>query len=229
MAEDIAHPFSSVEALRFGWAKTFANLRPLLIIGAVGAFFALLEQAFSVPGEERALRALLLIIVRVLQVALTLVYVRVALKLHDGEPVDVWRPGALLADFFPFLLVYVLYALIVGVGIALLIVPGVIWGLKFGFAGFALVDKKLDPIEALRASSRLTDGVKTQLLAFALLMIGVNILGAIAFGIGLLVTIPTTCIAGAYVLRRLQARAEQRTRTAAQIPPLSAPPAAATP
>jgi hypothetical protein len=35
----------------------------------------------------------------------------------------------------------------------------------------------------------------------------VNLLGALAFGVGLLVTIPTSFVAAAHVLRRLQARA----------------------
>ena len=226
MTVDVVRPFASVEALRFGWDKTLANLKPLLIIGAIGAFFALLEQVLS---DEGALGALLMIIVRVVQVALTLALIRAALQVHDGEPVDVSRPGALLSEFFPFLLTYVLYGLIVGFGLVLLIVPGVIWGLKFFFATFLVADKKLDPIEALRASSRLTDGVKTQLLVFALLMGGVNLLGALALGVGLLVTVPTTFIASAYVFRRLQARAAERAQITAQIPPLSAPPATATP
>jgi uncharacterized membrane protein len=229
MNNDTARSFSSVEALRFGWTKTIANLKPLLIIGAVGAFLALLNQALRIPDDTGGLSALLMIAVQVLEVALTLVYIRVALKLHDGEPLDVTRPAGLLSGFFTFLLAYVLYSLIVVGGLVLLIVPGVVWALKFGFAGFLVSDKKLDPIEALRASSRLTDGVKTQLLVFALLLFAVNFLGALALGVGLLVTIPTTFIASAYVFRRLQVRAAERSQVTAQVPPLSAPPATAMP
>jgi hypothetical protein len=226
VSNDTAVPFSSTEALRFGWKKTTENLKPLLIIGAVGAFLALLNQALTNPDNPTGLGALLGLAIQVLQVAVTLAYVRVALKLHDGQPVDLSRPADLLANFLTFLLTTVLYWLIVAVGLVLLIVPGVVWGLKFGYAPFLVVDKKLDPLEALRESSRITQGLKGQLLVFALLLCAVNLVGALALGIGLLVTIPTTFIAAAYVLRRLQTRAGERLPATTQVPPLAAPPPA---
>lgn len=210
-------PFSSEDALRFGWTTTKANLKPLLLIGLVGAFLALLGQALSGDGPANGLRALMLLAVQVLQVALTMVWIRVALSLHDGQRLEWTRLPGLFSDFFTFLLAWVLYGLVVGVGFILLIVPGVIWALKFGFSGFLVVDRKLDPIAAFRESSRLTDGLKGQLFGFALLLIGLNILGALALGVGLFVTVPTTFIAAAYVFRRLQARAAQKVQPAPQI------------
>lgn len=224
MADETARPFSTLEALRFGWEKTKAHLKPLLVLGAIAAFLALLNQALTSPTGEPGLRPLLAIVVQLLQVAVTLVYFRSALKVHDGLPADLAHAPDLLADYFAFLLTSILYALIVAVGLVLLIVPGVIWALKFGFGGFLVVDKKLDPIEALRQSSRLTQGVKWQLLGFALVMFGVNLVGALALGVGLLVTIPTTLIAAAYVLRRLQVRAEVRAQPAPQAPAIPPPP-----
>jgi uncharacterized membrane protein len=224
--KDTAIPFSSVDALRFGWKKTTENLKPLLIIGAVGAFLMLLNQALTGSGDRSWIAPLLGLAVQVLQAAVILAYVRVALRLHDGQPVSVSRPADLLANFLTFLLTLLLYTLIVAAGLVLLIVPGVIWGLKFAYAPFLVVDKKLDPVDALRESSRLTQGVKGQLLAFALLMWAVNLVGAIALGVGLLLTVPTTYIASAYVLRRLQQRAGERSQASAQIPPLAAPPPA---
>ena len=156
-----------------------------------------------------------------------LAYVRSALRACDGKPVEVSRAPDLLADFLTYLLASVLVGLIVAAGFVLLIVPGIIWGLKFGFAGFLVVDRKLDPIEALRESNRLTMGTKWQLFAFALLAFGINLVGAIALGIGLMVTIPTTVIAAAYVLRQLQARATARVEPSPQHPPVPARPAPA--
>lgn len=202
--------FSISEALRFGWEKTKENIKPLLVIGAIGAFLGLLNQALVGPGGANGLRALLSLVVQVLQVGVSLLFVRAALLIHDGRKIDLSNPSLLLEDFFGFLLATILVGLIVAGGMILLIVPGVIWGLKFGFAGFLVADKKLDPIEALRASNYLTYGMKGHLFWFVLAMIGVNLLGAIALGIGLLVTVPTTIIAAAYVLRRLQVRAAER-------------------
>lgn len=221
MNGDTERPFSTSEALRFGWAKTLANLKPLLTIGAIGAFLALLNQALMGSGDRTGARPLLGLVVQVLQAGVTMAFIRVALKLHDGQPIDLSHPAELLAGFFTYLLTSILYFLIVAGGLLLLVVPGVIWALRYGFATFLVLDKKTDPVEALRESGRLTRGVKGQLLAFALLMFCVNLLGAIALGIGLLVTIPTTFIAAAYVLRKLQARAAAGAQPAPRAPPFT--------
>jgi uncharacterized membrane protein len=41
------------------------------------------------------------------------------------------------------------------------------------------------------------------LVLFVLLLIGINILGLLAFGIGLFVTIPVTFVANAWVFKKL--------------------------
>lgn len=218
MSNERGQAFSIEEALRFGWKTTRANLKPLLLLGLAGAFLGLLNQALASPGPGDGLRGLMLLFVQVLQAALVMVWIHTALLLHDGQKIEWPRPSSLAGDFLTFLLTWVLYGLLVGVGLVLLIVPGVIWGLKFGFSGYLVVDKKLDPIEAFRESNRLTRGVKGRLLELALVLLGVNILGAIALGVGLFITVPTTFIAAAYVFRRLQARVAQKTQPALQAP-----------
>jgi uncharacterized membrane protein len=97
------------------------------------------------------------------------------------------------------------------------------WVGSSGYSTFVVVDQRTDPIEALRKSSRLTDGVKGQLFWFGLLLIGVNLVGALALGVGLLVTIPTSFIAAAYVFRRLQQRADVLQRGAETARPVTSP------
>jgi hypothetical protein len=220
MADARARPFSSPEALRFGWRTTMANLKPLVALGALGGFLSLVNHALS---WEDGAGPLLAVGVRILQAFVTLALVRVSLKLHDGERIDWGRAGDLLAGFFPYLLTYVLYGLIVLGGLVLLVVPGILWAVQFGFATFAAVDAKLDPIEALRTSSRLTKGERWHLVGFGLVCLGANVLGLLAFGVGLLVTIPTTMLAAAHVFRRLQARAAIALPEAAYVTPPVAP------
>ena len=197
--------FSTAEALRFGWKKTKANLGPLLILGAVGAFLALLQGQLN--SGRSGTGALLGLVVQLAQVGVTMAWVRVALWAYDGEKVRVPQASALLPDFFSFLLASVLYGLFVAVGLVMFIVPGVFWAATFCFFGFAVLDQGLDPIAALRESHRLTVGARGQVLAFGLAALGVNLLGALALGLGLLVTVPTTFIAAGHVYRRLLSRA----------------------
>lgn len=200
-------PFSSGEALRFGWKATRENLRPLLILGLLGGFCGLLQQALTRPSESPGIAPVLGLVVQVVQAALFMAMLRVSLQICDGRSIDLNRPQDLLAHFFSYLLTTVLLALIVAGGLVLLVVPGVVWALRFGYAPFLVADAGHDPIEALRESARLTAGAKRQLLGFAVLALLVNLLGAMALGVGLLVTVPTTTIAAGHVMRLLQARA----------------------
>jgi uncharacterized membrane protein len=200
-------PFSIQDAFQFGWATTRQNFKPLLALGAVGAFLTLLHQALIRP-ESTGLGPVLALVVQAAQLALTLVYTRSAFLLHDGGHLDFSKPAELLRGFFTYLLTNILLALLVAFGTMLLIVPGVFWALKYGLAPFLVADDKVeDPLDAFRVSARLTEGSRGHLLVFGLAVIGANIVGAIALGIGLLVTVPMTLLAVAYVIRRLQAHA----------------------
>jgi uncharacterized membrane protein len=98
---------------------------------------------------------------------------------------------------------------VVAFGLVLLIVPGIILAIKYVFYDYLIIDKELGPLEALRESSRITGGVKWQLFIFMLLVFLINFAGILFFGVGLLLTIPATTIATAYVYRRLLARVEE--------------------
>jgi uncharacterized membrane protein len=108
------------------------------------------------------------------------------------------------ANFFPdFLIGSVLYALIVIGGLILLIVPGIIWAIKYQFYGYYIVDKKLSPFDALKRSGKTTYGHKWMLFKFALALIGINILGLLCLIIGLFATVPTTWNAMTMMYRTL--------------------------
>jgi hypothetical protein len=196
--------FVPSDELRFGWQKTIANLKSWLWLGAIGAFLSILQNALSRPSGAVAMRPLLVLCIQALQVGVTLAAFRIALGLADDRPFGDFDPKVLLAGYFPFLLTQILFGLIVAGGMLLLIVPGFIWAVTYVFAPLLCAAEGFDPVESLRESRRLTMGHRRSLFVFGLLCLGVNILGAFALGIGLFVTIPTTVIAMAHVLRRLQ-------------------------
>lgn len=61
----------------------------------------------------------------------------------------------------------------------------------------------MGPLESLKQSWNATKGETLQLFVFGLLMVGLNIIGALLFGIGLLVTVPITMIAVVYIYKKL--------------------------
>ena len=198
---------SSMNALRFGWAKTKDNLRPLLALGALTLLLSVAHQALMAPSGADGPRPVVAGVVQLVQCLLSSIYLRFALKLVDGEPLVIERGSRLLLDFLGFLLTSALYALVVTFGLALLIFPGLIWATKFSLAVMLVLDKQIDPFAAFKESARLTEGFKLRILGFMLVLGAVNLLGAMALGVGLIMTIPTTLVAAAYLLRQLQTRA----------------------
>ena len=59
---------------------------------------------------------------------------------------------------------------------------------------------------ALSRSADITKGVRMDLFVFGLLIVGLNFLGLLALGVGLLVPAPISMVAGAYVYRQLDAQ-----------------------
>ena len=62
-------------------------------------------------------------------------------------------------------------------------------------------------MDSLKKSSVLTSGIKMNLFLFALLLVVINIAGALALIIGLFATIPTTIMATVFVYRKLLSQA----------------------
>ena len=124
---------------------------------------------------------------------------------------DIYRKYPL---FLKFIVSSVLYGLIVIGGLILFIVPGIIWSLKFGLYTYLIVDKNAGPIEALKMSSRITQGVKWQLLLFNFLAGLIIIAGLLALVLGVFVAVPVVTLAGAWVYRKL----EQQTNAVQETP-----------
>lgn len=213
--------FHAAEELQFAWAKTRQHLRPLLLIGGLSAFLALLNAS---SGNREGLN-LLGLVVQLLQVGLTMAWIRVALRISDGQPVEVPRARELLPDYLSFLFTSVLLGLGVSLGLLLLVVPGVLFGLAFGFAPYAVMDHKADPLSAMKESLRLTRGNRPELFAMWLVLLLLNLVGAMALGLGLLLTVPMSFIIAADVYRRLQARGGVPIPPSTQRPPFAGPPA----
>jgi uncharacterized membrane protein len=201
--DDHSATVSTSEALRFGWEKTKAHLKPLLLLGLAGAFLALLNRAFARPhgmGDP-----VLLLFIQALQVGVAMLFARVALLAHDGEPVRLGHLGKMLEGYITFFASTLICELIVAAGLVLLVVPGVLWAARFCFAPLLVLDRELDPIEALHESARLTRGARGALIKLGLALLGLNLLGALALGLGLFVTVPVTFLATVRAMRVLQA------------------------
>lgn len=190
------------EALSAGWDLTKKHYP--LILSFLGTFIAVGVVRFGLDKaiDAVALKVILGLGFQVLNWYVTFNALGISIKLIDGQEAsykDLWLPQG---TFWFYVLATLLYGLITAAGVLLLIVPGIIWGLMFMFYGYAMIEKKCGPLESLKASKALTSGVKWELFLFTLVSIGINLLGALAIGLGLFVTLPMTYFAIAHLYRQ---------------------------
>jgi uncharacterized membrane protein len=111
-----------------------------------------------------------------------------------------WVP---MPKIFTFYLTAILYTVIVAGGTLLLIIPGIIWAIKYGFADLIVVDSNHRALEALKASDKLTYGYKWNLLFFAFIAIMIACASVITI-IGPIILSYVMFLSRVYIFKKLQ-------------------------
>ncbi|HEY5494182.1 MAG TPA: hypothetical protein VIK15_06290 [Candidatus Anoxymicrobiaceae bacterium] len=200
--------FDIGESLRFGWETFKSNIGFLILIVLI---FWVVEGIFSVPTYAVRNQAVILIfniLGFVIAVFVAIATIKISLRFLAGGPGDFTDLYEGYPRFLDMLVGQILYALIVIAGLILLIVPGIIWGLKYQFYPYLIIDKDMGSVDAIKRSGQITMHQKGHLFLFWLAVVGINILGAVACGIGLFITIPLTFLAHAHIYRRLEYASE---------------------
>jgi uncharacterized membrane protein len=213
--------FSKREAVEFGWRTMRANLPVFLIFLVVSMLAGFFFSGFAGLFEKR-LPVLSLIFnlgYILLTIAINIVGIKIALKFCDNDQ----RAIAEVISFTPsrflkFAAGYILYSLLITAGLILLIVPGLIFMVKYQYAIYFIADKDTDIGEAFQRSSAITRGIKWELFVFLILLSLINMAGVICFFVGLIVTIPVTMVAMAYVYRKLSGSPSEETLNPFQAP-----------
>ncbi|MFA5039461.1 MAG: hypothetical protein WC732_07250 [Candidatus Omnitrophota bacterium] len=200
--------FSRQEAFGYGWQmmkKHFWLFTGLLVlIGIIQG----IENYFSDDKFHGSpVSALITMIFWVLDVIVQIGFLKVLLNLHDGKGFKFSDLFSQWRLFFKYIFGAIVYGLIVLAGLILLIVPGIMWAVRFQLYTYFIVDKKAGPIEALKLSAQATKGSRTELFWFDLACFGAAILGLLALFVGLLAAIPTILMAMVFVYRKLQPQA----------------------
>jgi uncharacterized membrane protein len=210
--------FSISETITFGWETFkkrpwfFAAVTALIGIGSsigsnMTSVFDHMPDVTPIGGGMIVFGVVSVLLGILLSIYLKMGSINFILKAHDNpeaaEVKDLWAPRPLVT----YVVTGIVVGVIIVVGLILLIVPGIIWALRYMFAQYIVMDKKLSISEALAESSRITKGHKGQLALFMLALIGINILGALCLIVGLLVSIPVSMLAFAHVYRTLSSRA----------------------
>ena len=213
--------FSKREAVEFGWRTMRANIAIFIIFLVVSMLAGFFFSGFAGLFEKR-LPVLSLIFnlgYILLTIAINIVGIKIALKFCDNDQramaeVISFTP----AQFLKFAAGYILYSLLVAAGLILFIVPGVVFMVKYQYVIYFIADKDTDISGAFQRSSAITRGIKWELFVFLILLSLINMAGVICFFVGLIVTIPVTMVAMAYVYRKLSGPSAEETENPFQAP-----------
>jgi uncharacterized membrane protein len=170
-----------------------------LIVLAGNALAVLLSAANSSPAMSYAF-SLLGILVDVL---LVFGLIRAALEVVEGRIpslADVFRPDG----YGPFLVASVLFLIGLYLGLLVLVVPGLIFGVVFQFYEFVVAEHPDVPATvALRRSAQITRSARVRLFGLAVVLLLLNLAGFMVCVVGLVVTYAISAVALAYVYRLL--------------------------
>lgn len=201
--------FSPGEAIRFGW-EAFKR-RPWFFIGAMillvianiaaGIVSGAVDSVTGGSMDEPTLIGNL--VSYALGIIISMGMTAFFLAAHDNpdgvEFSALWHPD----PFWKFFATSILASLAVGIGLVLLIVPGLIAMVLFMFSTLLVIDRGLGPVDALKESMRITQGYRWQLFGLILLLALVIFVGILALGVGVLVAGPVAGLAYVHAYRML--------------------------
>ena len=117
-------------------------------------------------------------------------YFHLAQLASRGQQIDI-------SDFFrgfdkagSLIKLTLLIFLIVLLGLMMLILPGIYFAVSYVFSHLLVWFYDKDPTEAIRLSRRIVSGNFWHILLLFLVLAGINLLGLMALGLGILVTMP---------------------------------------
>jgi uncharacterized membrane protein len=146
----------------------------------------------------------------VLNLVMSMGLIDILLKTIRGQDAEIEDLFNFKRKILSFVWANFLVGLIVVAGFILLIVPGVIWGIKYMFVQYLIVDKGLSASEAMKQSAQMTKDKKGRILVFGLFSFLINLLGLLALVLGLFITAPLTSLAYALLYNHLLSRVEPK-------------------
>jgi hypothetical protein len=186
-------------ALSYGWKKFTENAGPLILVFLLPGVAQIILSSLGQLVIRSIVGVLIFQVVGwVVGAILGIGIYRVALMITAGERPDIAK--AYQYDRWgEWILFSIVFGLMVGIGIAICIIPGLFVLAFFGLAPFYFIDGRMSLGQSLTAAR---EAASSKGLAFpVLLAIIVGALGLIACLIGVLITAPVAYVAVAYLYR----------------------------
>lgn len=199
------HSFTVKEALNFGWNTFKKNWQFLIVVFIIVVIVGMIPSWLHDWARDNmpSVSFVFSIISWVIQMITSIGVIVISLKIVDGKKPklnDIYIHYPMLLNYF---LGSLLYGLVTVVGFFLLIVPGIIWGIKYQYTTYLIIDQGMSPMQAFKKSGTITQGQKMKLFWLGLCYLGITLLGILTIGIGLVISWPIIALSGAYVYRKL--------------------------
>ncbi|MET0435342.1 MAG: hypothetical protein ABW025_14355 [Cellulomonas sp.] len=213
------------DAFSWGWTKFTQQVGPFLlgvlaylavIVVVTAVLFAVIlgGTVASVDPDTQELRngagvglvfgylvvaAVALLLSAFMQAGVT----RATLEVADGRRIEV---GTFFRfdDFGKVVVAALLVGLGTAVGTLLFVIPGLVFAFLAQFTLFFVIDKRMAPVDAIRASFTLVGRNLGAVLLLFLAVYAANLVGSALCGVGQLVSFPVGLLATTWMYRRLQ-------------------------
>jgi len=110
----------------------------------------------------------------------------VFLKSAKGEKFEVKDMFLSFENYLNVVLAKLLVTAVITLGLFLLIVPGIIFACKLAFVKYLVLERKMDPVEAVKMSWKMTEGHALKIFLMGLLAIPISIAGLICLFVGVI-------------------------------------------
>lgn len=147
-------------------------------LGIFAAFFGLIAMLYS------------FLVAPVFKYGGSMIFVQAVRKI---KPDFEFLIKGFMENYLNIILANLLVFALVVLGLFALIIPGIIIGCRLAFVSYIIMDKKLDPIEAVELSWRLTKGHGWQIFFMGFVSIFIIIFGLIMLIIGIFPAIMWIC------------------------------------
>jgi uncharacterized membrane protein len=108
------------------------------------------------------------------------------LRAVRGEPFKVQEIFDAYRQTLQIILARVLVSMVVGIGIVMLIVPGIIFACRLSMVSYLIMERKLEAVEAVRTSWEMTRGHSWTIFGFGIVSIFVVLGGLILLIVGII-------------------------------------------
>ena len=130
-------------------------------------------------------------------------YLKNLFQTLDGQEPQFSAYGQQARKLLTYILSYFLFALIVGIGLVLFIIPGIYLAIRLQFFPAFIVEENEGIVESLKMSWSITRGNVGKLFLLGVVMFALILLGLVVLLIGVFVAIPLVYMMYCYTFRKL--------------------------